>query len=113
MLDRYELKGVLCELISLFINHDTKKINISIEDEEGYRKVSMRIRESEIDQKTLNEVKKVLSLERYEEVSGYYHELLGGDFENEHLSLISDMIDRVEILHHPQEEIELIMYRDK
>ncbi len=98
-------------LVEYFLSHNAKGLTLSILEDEKQISILLQIGQVTLSDKSMDELKHYLYMERQEEMEEYYWHLLGNDFETEEISLIGMMVDEATVTSVPPSlTIELIRY---
>ena len=98
-------------LVEYFLSHNAKGLILSILEDEKQISILLQIVHVTLSDKSMDELKHYLYMERQEEMEEYYWHLLGNDSETEEISLIGMMVDEATVTSVPPSlTIELIRY---
>ena len=98
-------------LVEYFLSHNAKGLTLSILEDEKQISILLQIVHVTLSDKSMDELKHYLYMERQEEMEEYYWHLLGNDSETEEISLIGMMVDEATVTSVPPSlTIELIRY---
>lgn len=96
-------------LVEYFLSHNAKGLTLSIQESEKQISILLKIDQVSLSDKSMDELKHHLYMERQEEMEEYYWHLLGNDSETEEISLIGMMVDEATVTSAPPSlRIELI-----
>ncbi|RKD34203.1 hypothetical protein [Thermohalobacter berrensis] len=97
---KHEMKRIskiLDELITFCFLHGTKKMDLSLEDNEDYFKIHLEIDNIDCNDERVKLLKDLLNYPRQQEMEEYYWELAGECDRDTELTLVGIMTDKAEV----------------
>lgn len=109
--EKQKIARIANALVEYFLSHNAKGLTLSILEDEKQISILLQIVHVTLSDKSMDELKHYLYMERQEEMEEYYWHLLGNDSETEEISLIGMMVDEATVTSDPPSlTIELIRY---
>lgn len=109
--EKQKIARIANALVEYFLSHNAKGLTLSILEDEKQISILLQIGQVTLSNKSMDELKHYLYMERQEEMEEYYWHLLGNDSETEEISLIGMMVDEATVTSVPPSlTIELIRY---
>lgn len=109
--EKQKIARIANALVEYFLSHNAKGLTLSILEDEKQISILLQIVHVTLSDKSMDELKHYLYMERQEEMEEYYWHLLGNDSETEEISLIGMMVDEATVTSVPPSlTIELIRY---
>lgn len=94
---KQKIMRIIDELIALCYKIHCKNFNINVELLQGKEHILLKAYAEDIDEETLNNMKKLLNLPRIHEMEEYYWGLPGNDLSINELNLVGMMIDSASV----------------
>ena len=114
---KYELQKItriVDVMMNFYLHHSAKKLNLSIEDDNEKYIIKFDAEQIDCSNTMVNELNKLLSMDRQREVEEVYWQLGGNDQDGEEINLVGMMVDNVKIdFNCPSLKIQLIRFKDK
>jgi len=113
---KYEMQKItriVDVMMNFYLYHSAKSLNISIEVESKKYIIKFDAKQIDCSNAIVNELNKLLSIDRQREVEEVYWQLGGNDVTGEEINLVGMMVDEVKIdFKCPALKIQLIRYID-
>lgn len=111
--EKDKINAIILEVTNLLLELGGKDICIHEEEKEDKYIIKMSISHTDINNDIIEKLNKTLNSDNVGEVEGYYWELLGKGRSRDNLYIIGSLIDKAEIRYLNDDELEIIMHREK
>ncbi|SRR6056297_866252 len=111
--EKDKINAIILEVTSLILELGGKDICIHEEEKKDKYLIKITISHTHINNEIIEKLNKTLNSDNVGEVEGYYWELLGKGKNRDNLYIIGSLIDKAEIRYINDDELEIIMQREK